>query len=150
MFLNACQTGSGGRRHFNKGVAQSLVSHGVPDVAANQYSVLDTSATSFAQHFYWALADGMSVGQAARGADCRELLDAGGPHRLGGPGPVRSRSQHDDLRQNRAELMKRIPKEIDALEARLKAFHLQSPQAFALAVTGDLESDLLLVPEPPG
>jgi hypothetical protein len=65
VFLNACQTGSGGRRHFNKGVAQSLVSHGVPAVVANQYSVLDTSATSFAQHFYWALAHGMSVGQAA-------------------------------------------------------------------------------------
>ncbi len=65
VFLNSCQTGSGGRRHFNKGLAQSLVSHGVPAVVANQYSVLDTSATSFSQHFYWALAHGMGVGQAA-------------------------------------------------------------------------------------
>jgi hypothetical protein len=68
VFLNACQTGSGGRADFNKGVAQSLVSHGLPALVANQYSVLDSSATSFAQHFYWALAQGMSIGQAAREA----------------------------------------------------------------------------------
>ena len=65
VFLNACQTGSGGRHDFNKGVAQALVSHGLPAAVANQYSVLDISATSFAQHFYWALAHGMSIGQAA-------------------------------------------------------------------------------------
>lgn len=68
VFLNACQTGSGGKADFNKGVAQSLVSHGMPALVANQYSVLDSSATSFAQHFYWALAQGMGVGQAAREA----------------------------------------------------------------------------------
>ena len=68
VFLNACQTGSGGRADFNKGVAQSLVAHGLPALVANQYSVLDSSATSFAQHFYWALAQGMTIGQAAREA----------------------------------------------------------------------------------
>ena len=68
VFLNACQSGSGGRADFNRGVAQSLVSHGLPALVANQYSVLDSSATSFAQHFYWALAQGMGVGQAAREA----------------------------------------------------------------------------------
>lgn len=68
VFLNACQSGSGGKADFNKGVAQSLVSHGLPALVANQYSVLDSSATSFAQHFYWALAQGMGVGQAAREA----------------------------------------------------------------------------------
>ena len=68
VFLNACQTGSGGRADFNKGVAQALVSHGLPALVANQYSVLDSSATSFAQHFYWALAQGMAIGQAAREA----------------------------------------------------------------------------------
>jgi len=68
VFLNACQSGSGGRADFNRGVAQSLVSHGMPALVANQYSVLDSSATSFAQHFYWALAQGMGVGQAAREA----------------------------------------------------------------------------------
>lgn len=68
IFLNACQTGSGGKADFNKGVAQALVSHGVPALVANQYSVLDSSATSFAQHFYWSLSQGMGVGEAAREA----------------------------------------------------------------------------------
>lgn len=66
VFLNSCQSGSGGRADFNKGVAQALVSRGLPAVVANQYPVLDSSATSFAQHFYWALAQGMAIGQAAR------------------------------------------------------------------------------------
>ncbi|MDB6028747.1 MAG: uncharacterized protein JWM68_4970 [Verrucomicrobiales bacterium] len=65
VFLNACQSGSGGRSDFNKGIAQSLVAHGLPALVANQYSVLDSSATSFAQHFYWAVAQGMSIGKAA-------------------------------------------------------------------------------------
>jgi hypothetical protein len=68
VFLNACQSGSGGRADFNRGAAQSLVAHGLPALVANQYSVLDSSATSFAQHFYWALAQGMGIGQAAREA----------------------------------------------------------------------------------
>ena len=68
VFLNACESGSGGKADFNKGVAQALVSHGLPALVANQYSVLDSSATSFAQHFYWALAQGMGIGQAAREA----------------------------------------------------------------------------------
>ncbi len=68
VFLNACQTGAGGLSDFNKGVAQSLVAHGLPALVANQYSVLDSSATSFAQHFYWSLAQGLTLGQAAREA----------------------------------------------------------------------------------
>lgn len=68
VFLNACQSGSGGRADFNKGVAQALVSHGLPALVANQYSVLDSSATSFAQHFYWSIAQGMTLGGAAREA----------------------------------------------------------------------------------
>jgi hypothetical protein len=68
VFLNACESGRGGRADFNKGVAQSLVAHGLPALVANQYSVLDSSATSFAQHFYWSLAQGLSVGQSAREA----------------------------------------------------------------------------------
>ncbi|MBV9959531.1 MAG: CHAT domain-containing protein, partial [Acidobacteria bacterium] len=68
VFLNACESGRGGRADFNKGVAQSLVAHGLPALVANQYSVLDSSATSFAQHFYWSLAQGMSLGHAAREA----------------------------------------------------------------------------------
>ncbi|MBL8176645.1 MAG: CHAT domain-containing protein [Bryobacterales bacterium] len=68
VFLNACQTGRGGKADFNKGVAQALVAHGLPALVANQYSVLDTSATSFAQHFYWSLSQGMSIGESAREA----------------------------------------------------------------------------------
>lgn len=68
VFLNACESGRGGRADFNKGVAQSLVAHGLPALVANQYSVLDSSATSFAQHFYWSIANGLSLGQSAREA----------------------------------------------------------------------------------
>lgn len=68
VFLNSCESGRGGRSDFNKGVAQSLVSHGLPALVANQYSVLDSSATSFAQQFYSSLAQGLSLGQAAREA----------------------------------------------------------------------------------
>ncbi len=68
LFLNSCESGRGGRADFNKGVAQSLVAHGLPALVANQYSVLDSSATSFAQHFYSSLAQGLSLGQSAREA----------------------------------------------------------------------------------
>jgi hypothetical protein len=68
VFLNSCESGRGGRSDFNKGVAQSLVAHGLPALVANQYSVLDSSATSFAQQFYSSLAQGLSLGQSAREA----------------------------------------------------------------------------------
>jgi hypothetical protein len=66
VFLNSCDSGRGGRADFNRGVAPALVAGGVPAVVANQYSVLDSSATSFARHFYWALAQGRAIGDAAR------------------------------------------------------------------------------------
>ena len=68
VFLNACETGRGGVVNFNSGVAPALVAGGVPTVIANQYSVLDVSATLFAQRLYWSLARGLSVGAAAREA----------------------------------------------------------------------------------
>ena len=68
VFLNACQTAAGSRSDFNTGVAQSLVAHGLPALVANQYSVLDASATQFSRHFYWLLAQGRSIGEAAREA----------------------------------------------------------------------------------
>jgi hypothetical protein len=68
VFLNACESARGGRAEFNKGVAQALVAHGLPALVANQYSVLDSSATTFAQHFYLSVAQGLSVGAAAREA----------------------------------------------------------------------------------
>jgi hypothetical protein len=66
--LNACETGRGGRDDFSRGVAQALIAGGVPAVVANQYAVLDVSATAFTRHFYWALALGQSIGDAAREA----------------------------------------------------------------------------------
>jgi len=53
---------------LNTGAAAALVAGGAPAAVANQYKVLDQSATSFAQFFYWALAQGMSVARAAREA----------------------------------------------------------------------------------
>ena len=68
VFLNSCESGRGGHADFNKGVAQSLVAHGLPALVANQYSVLDSSATSFAKHFYASLTQGLSIGESAREA----------------------------------------------------------------------------------
>jgi hypothetical protein len=68
LFLNACETGKGGTANFIRGVAPALVGGGVPAVVANQFSVLDVSATAFARHFHWALAQGQSIGDAAREA----------------------------------------------------------------------------------
>ena len=102
MFLNACESGRGGRADFNKGVAQSLVAHGLPALVANQYSVLDSSATSFAQHFYWSLAQGMSIGQAAREARIAVNYSLHGrAHRLGRARALRARSEHDAVRRAR-------------------------------------------------
>ncbi len=66
LFLNACVSARGGRAEYNKGVAPGLVADGVPAVVANQYSVLDASATMFAKHFYWCLVQGLSLGDAMR------------------------------------------------------------------------------------
>jgi hypothetical protein len=76
-FLNACESGTFGggmrngrnlRSEFTQGIAPSLVTHGLPAVVANQYKVLDATATDFARRFYWSLAHGLSVGEAAREA----------------------------------------------------------------------------------
>jgi hypothetical protein len=66
--LNACETGRGGHQDFSRGVAQALIAGGVPAVVANQYPVLDVSATAFSRHFYWALAMGHTIGDGAREA----------------------------------------------------------------------------------
>ncbi len=72
VFLNACETGVVGRTEdrvdFNRGVAPKLVAGGIPILVANQYKVLDVSATEFARAFYWWLALGSTVGDAAREA----------------------------------------------------------------------------------
>ncbi len=68
VVLNACETARGGRTDFLRGVAPALAAGGIPAVLANQYKVLDSSATAFARHLYWALAKGHSLGVAAREA----------------------------------------------------------------------------------
>jgi hypothetical protein len=68
IFLNACESGRGGRSEWNRGVAPALVTAGIPAVVANQYAVLDTAATTFAGDFYAQLARGRSLGDAAREA----------------------------------------------------------------------------------
>ncbi len=68
VFLNACETGRGGRSDWNRGVAPALVAAGLPAVVANQYSVLDAAATSFAAEFYAQIARGRSFADSAREA----------------------------------------------------------------------------------
>jgi CHAT domain-containing protein len=68
VVLNACETGRGGRTDFLRGAAPALLAGGIPAVLANQYKVLDASATAFARHLYWSLAKGHSLGTAAREA----------------------------------------------------------------------------------
>jgi hypothetical protein len=79
VFLNACETGRGGRIDWNRGMAPALVAAGVPAVVANQYPVLDAAATLFARELYRELAAGRAIGDATREARialAREL-DAG-------------------------------------------------------------------------
>ena len=68
VFLNACESGRGGRVDFNRGMAPALVAAGVPAVVANQYSVLDSAATTFARELYAGLARGRGLGDASREA----------------------------------------------------------------------------------
>jgi len=68
VFLNACETGRGGRSDWNRGVAPALLAAGLPAVVANQYSVLDAAATAFAADFYAQLARGKALADAAREA----------------------------------------------------------------------------------
>ena len=68
VFLNACETGRGGRVEWNRGIAPALVAAGMPCVVANQYAVLDSAATLFARELYAGLAAGRAIGDAAREA----------------------------------------------------------------------------------
>jgi CHAT domain len=68
VFLNACDTARDTHVTLNRGIAQALVEGGIPAVVANQYPVLDDSAVGFTDHFYWSLALGASLGEAAREA----------------------------------------------------------------------------------
>jgi hypothetical protein len=87
VFLNACETGRGGRVEWNRGIAPALVAAGLPAVVANQYSVLDAAATAFARELYAQLAAGRSLGDAAREARVAVSRDLG-PSRLDWAVPV--------------------------------------------------------------
>jgi hypothetical protein len=62
---------------FHRGVAPALVAGGLPAVLANQYKVLDSAALAFAGHFYWSLANGHTLGDAAR--EARVAVRCAGP-----------------------------------------------------------------------
>jgi hypothetical protein len=64
MFLNACESGRGGRRDPFAGVAQRLVQAGAPAVVAMQFPVTDAAAAILSQEFYRALADGLPADAA--------------------------------------------------------------------------------------
>ncbi len=68
VFLNACETGRGDGSSYNRGVAMALARDGIPAVVANQYSVIDRSASLFSLHFYACLAHGLNLGDAMREA----------------------------------------------------------------------------------
>jgi CHAT domain-containing protein len=77
VFLNACETGRGGRVEWNRGVAPALVAAGLPAVVANQYPVLDSAATAFARELYAQLAVGRALGDAVREARVAVSRDLG-------------------------------------------------------------------------
>lgn len=68
VFLNACETGRGEKADYNRGVAMEMARDGIPAVVANQYSVIDRSASLFSLNFYACLAAGLSIGDAMREA----------------------------------------------------------------------------------
>ena len=77
VFLNACETGRGGRVEWNRGVAPALVAAGLPAVVANQYPVIDAAATAFARELYSQLAAGRALGDASREARVAVSRDLG-------------------------------------------------------------------------
>lgn len=63
VVLNACNGARGGASPFT-GVAESLVRSGIPAVVAMRSVVTDSSAITFARHFYQALAEESPVEEA--------------------------------------------------------------------------------------
>ena len=62
--LNACEGGHGSPDDPCAGTAQRLVQQGIPAVIAMQFEIADTTAITFAQEFYSAIADGYPVDAA--------------------------------------------------------------------------------------
>lgn len=130
VFLNACDTARDDARSLNRGVAQGLVEGGLPAVVANQYKVLDPSAVAFAQHFYWSLTNGATLGEAAREARIAvnysidgEIIDWAVPVLY-----ARYPDQQLCERKAKSALLKRPPPQ-DAAQPRasIKATHALKP-----------------------
>ena len=76
VFLNACQSGVGGRTLSGAGgLARAFVERGAGLFVGTLWSVGDTTAFGFATAFYQALKDGRTVTQAARAARERAKQD---------------------------------------------------------------------------
>jgi hypothetical protein len=71
-FLNACEGARADRGEPFAGVAQRLVQQGLPAVLAMQFPITDSAATTLAQLFYEALADGYAVDAAL--AEARKAI----------------------------------------------------------------------------
>ena len=92
VFLNACETGRGGRVDWNRGIgARARRRRACPAVVANQYAVLDSAATLFARELYSGLAAGRALGDAAR--EARIALAARAGRRRASTGRCRSSSR---------------------------------------------------------
>lgn len=61
VLLNACEGGRQSPADPLGGVAQALVSQGVPAVIAMQFEITDAAATRFSAEFYAAIADGYPI-----------------------------------------------------------------------------------------
>ncbi|MEZ4733070.1 MAG: CHAT domain-containing protein [Caldilineaceae bacterium] len=64
VVLNTCESAKGSHTDYFAGLAQTLVSRGIPAVVAMQFSVYDTTAVKFAQPFYTAILAGESIDRA--------------------------------------------------------------------------------------
>ena len=62
--LGGCETGRRDGVYTWSGIAPALVKGEIPAVVANQFSITDKGAIAFSQHFYQALAGGLSIERA--------------------------------------------------------------------------------------
>ena len=68
VFLSGCQTAQTGDQDAFRSVSTGLLRVGVPSIMAMQFSILDTSATKFAEIFYQTLGQGESIQTATLNA----------------------------------------------------------------------------------
>ena len=95
VFLNACEGGRGAPSDPFSGLAQQLVQQGIPAVLAMQFVVTDSAATTLAQEFYRAIADGYAVDVAV--SEARKRLSVNGNEREWATPVLFSRSDDNQL-----------------------------------------------------